>query len=454
MAEAFSDQRRIESETIRKAGIRLVPFLVVCYFIAYVDRVNVGFAALTMNKDLGLTATAFGTGAALFFVAYVIFEVPSNLALERFGARRWIARIMISWGLVGLGSAFVTGAVTFSIARFLLGAAEAGFFPGVILYLTYWFPKAYRARIVAMFMVAIPVSSFLGSPLSAALLTLDGVGGLRGWQWLLICESIPALLLGLATLVVLPSRPAEAQFLTSEQKAWLEGCLEAERRAASAGHSGHGSVWSVLTNKQVWLLAVIYSGSSATSNALSLWMPQILKSFGLSNLETGLLNMIPFGIASVFMIFWGLRADKSGERIWSTALPLALTSLSLGLTLLTGSLTITLVLLSLVLLGNYSIIRACVISCPRAIPAVSGSSAAAHIRNGDGPVGDWIARLQSSPARQFRRGSLRVGKRLPHTQFESVAKYPIVRASLDARLPHPGERRTVLVLAPASLFKF
>jgi MFS transporter, ACS family, tartrate transporter len=194
MAEAFSDQRRIESETIRKAGIRLVPFLVVCYFIAYVDRVNVGFAALTMNKDLGLTATAFGTGAALFFVAYVIFEVPSNLALERFGARRWIARIMISWGLVGLGSAFVTGAVTFSIARFLLGAAEAGFFPGVILYLTYWFPKAYRARIVAMFMVAIPVSSFLGSPLSAALLTLDGVGGLRGWQWLLICESIPALL--------------------------------------------------------------------------------------------------------------------------------------------------------------------------------------------------------------------------------------------------------------------
>ena len=193
MAEAFSDQRRIESETIRKVGIRLVPFLVVCYFIAYVDRVNVGFAALTMNKDLGLSATAFGIGAALFFVAYVIFEVPSNLALERFGARRWIARIMISWGLVGLGSAFVTGAVTFSIARFLLGAAEAGFFPGVILYLTYWFPKAYRARIVAMFMVAIPVSSFLGSPLSAALLTLDGVGGLRGWQWLLICEVNPRL---------------------------------------------------------------------------------------------------------------------------------------------------------------------------------------------------------------------------------------------------------------------
>src|SRR3954462_7408015 len=212
----------LESATMRKVMVRLVPFLMLCYFIAYVDRVNVGFAALTMNKDLGLSAAAFGIGGGLFFVAYVLFEVPSNLAMEKVGARLWIARIMISWGLVGIGTAFVTGAVSFSVARFLLGAAEAGFFPGVILYLTYWFPKAYRARIVAMFMVAIPLSSFLGSPLSAALLTLDGVAGLRGWQWLLISESIPAVLLGFATLVVLPSRPAEAKFLTREQKGWLQ----------------------------------------------------------------------------------------------------------------------------------------------------------------------------------------------------------------------------------------
>ncbi|MFL4987948.1 MAG: MFS transporter [Microvirga sp.] len=350
-----SDKSRLEKETMRRVGMRLIPFLIVCYFIAYVDRVNVGFAALTMNKDIGLSSAAFGLGAALFFVAYVICEVPSNLALERFGARPWIARIMISWGMVGAASAFVTGPVSFSICRFLLGAAEAGFFPGVILYLTYWFPKAYRARIVAMFMVAIPLSSFFGSPLSAALLTLDGTAGLRGWQWLLILEAVPAILLGLATLVVLPSRPAEATFLTPEQKSWLQSQLEAERQSASAGHSGHGSVWAVLTNKQVWLLAVIYAGSSATSNTLSLWMPQILKGFGLNNIETALLNMIPFGIASAFMIFWGLRADKSGERIWSTALPLALTSISFALTLLTGSLTLTLVLLSLVLLGNYAI---------------------------------------------------------------------------------------------------
>lgn len=353
-APASVDNAAVEAATMRKVGLRLIPFLVLCYFIAYVDRVNVGFAALTMNKDLGLSATAFGIGGGLFFVAYVLFEVPSNLALEKVGARFWIARIMITWGLVGIGSAFVTGAISFSICRFLLGAAEAGFFPGVILYLTYWFPKKYRARIVAMFMVAIPLSSFFGSPISAALLTLDGAWGFRGWQWLLILEAIPAILLGLATLVVLPSKPNEAKFLTPVEKTWLEGRLEAERNAAG-GHAGHGSVWSVLTNKQVWLLAVIYAGSSATSNTLSLWMPQILKAFGLSNFQTGLLNMIPFGIASVFMILWGMRADKSGERIWSTALPLALTSASFALTLTTNSLPMTLFLLSLVLLGNYSV---------------------------------------------------------------------------------------------------
>src|SRR3954447_26345159 len=355
MAETSSDERSLEAATMRKVGLRLIPFLVLCYFISYVDRVNVGFAALTMNRDLGLSAAAFGIGGGLFFVAYVLFEVPSNVAMEKVGARLWIARIMITWGLVGAASAFVTGAISFSVARFLLGAAEAGFFPGVILYLTYWFPKAYRARIVALFMVAIPLSSFFGSPLSAALLTLDGMAGLRGWQWLLIMEAIPAVLLGLAALVVLPSRPAEARFLSPEQRTWLEGRLEAERQAASAGRHGHGSIWSVLTNKYVWVLAIIYAGSSATSNTLSLWMPQILKSFGLGNLETGLLNMIPFRIASVFMIVWGLRADKSGERIWNTALPLALTSLSFAATLLTGSLAATLVLLSLVLLGNYAI---------------------------------------------------------------------------------------------------
>ena len=339
----------------RKIFQRLVPFLTLLWVLAWIDRVNIGFIKLTMLDDLKWSEAVYGFGAGIFFLGYFFFEVPSNLLLQRIGARKTIMRITIGWGLTSIATMFVQTPATFYALRFLLGVFEAGFYPGIILYLTYWFPKAYRARIVAMFMVAIPLSSFVGSPLSAALLSLDGMAGLRGWQWLLILEAVPAILLGLASLVVLPSKPAEGRFLTAEQKAWLEGRLAAERQAALGRDSGHGSIWSVLTNKQVWLLAVIYSGSSATSNTLSLWMPQILKGFGLSNLETGLLNMIPFGIASAFMIFWGLRADKSGERIWSTALPLALTSISFALTLLTDSLTLTLLLLSLVLLGNYAI---------------------------------------------------------------------------------------------------
>jgi MFS family permease len=234
-----------------------------------------------------------------------------------------------------------------------MGAAEAGFFPGVILYLTYWFPKAYRARIVAMFMVAIPLSSFFGSPISTGLLTLDGAAGLRGWQWLLIAEAIPAILLGIAALFLLPSRPgrqiSDTATKTVAGEPTRDGTQVRFRRPSRT------RLDLVRADQQICAdTAVIYAGSSATSNTLSLWMPQILKGFGLGNIETGFLNMIPFGIASVFMIFWGLRADKSGERIWSTALPLALKSAGFALTLLTNSLGMTL-LLSLVLLGNYAI---------------------------------------------------------------------------------------------------
>ena len=354
LPEASSRDESIENGAMRKIGWRLVPFLMLCYFIAYVDRVNAGFAALTMNKDLGLSQAAFGLGAGLFYIAYILFEVPSNLAMEKVGARLWIARIMVSWGLVGAATAFVIGPYSFYLSRLLLGAAEAGFFPGVILYLTYWFPKAYRARIVAVFMVAIPLSSFFGSPISAGLLELDGVGGLHGWQWLFIVEGLPATLLGIGALFLLPDKPADARWLTREEKDWVEGKLAAERAVAKP--VGHMPLWKTLSNKYVWALGLIYCGSSATSNALSLWQPQILKSFGLTNFETGLLNMIPFGVASITMILWGRRADKSGERVWNTALPLALTSTCLAATLLTaGSLTATMVLLTFALIGNYAI---------------------------------------------------------------------------------------------------
>ncbi|WP_413704863.1 MFS transporter [Pseudomonas sp. Pseusp16] len=350
----------IESSTMRKLGFRLIPFLVLCYFIAYIDRVNIGFAALTMNQDIGLTASAFGFGATLFFVAYVLCEMPSNMAMERFGARRWIARIMITWGIVGFCSAFAVGPISYSISRFLLGAAEAGFFPGVILYLTQCIPKAYMARIVALFMVAIPLSNFLGSPVSALLLQMDGLAGLKGWQWLLMLEAIPAITLGLLALKVLPNRPSEAKWLTQQEQDWLSEQLTSDKAARESripqhAHSVSGTLKAVFTNKYVWVLSIIYMGSSATSNTLSLWMPQILKSFHLSNMQTGLLNMIPFGMAAAFMIFWGLRADKSGERIKSTAIPLAITAVSFAATLFTDSLTITLILLTLVLMGNYAI---------------------------------------------------------------------------------------------------
>jgi len=215
----------LEARTMRQVAWRIVPFLMVCYFVSFVDRVNVGFAALQMVKDLRLSPAVFGFGGGIFFISYFLCEVPSNLLLEKFGARRWIGRIMITWGMLAGATAFVTGPHSFYAMRLLLGAAEAGFFPGVILYLTYWFPAEYRARIVGMFTVAIPLSSFLGSPISAAMLEINGSLGLRGWQWMFILEGVPAVLLGLACLIVLCDKPPGARWLSAEQRAWFEDRL-------------------------------------------------------------------------------------------------------------------------------------------------------------------------------------------------------------------------------------
>src|SRR5499426_2446997 len=218
----------LEKSIMRRVTLRIVPFLMVAYFVSFVDRVNLGFAALQMVKDLHLSSTVFGLGGGIFFVSYFFFEVPSNLLLEKFGARRWIARIMITWGVLAGAMALVKGPQSLYLLRLLLGAAEAGFFPGVILYLTYWFPAEYRARIIGLFTVAIPVSSFLGSPLSAALLATDGWLGLRGWQWMFILEALPAILLGIACLAVLRDRPADAAWLADQDREWLLSRLKAE----------------------------------------------------------------------------------------------------------------------------------------------------------------------------------------------------------------------------------
>src|SRR5215467_9377960 len=239
----------LEKSIMRRVTLRIVPFLMVCYFVSFLDRVNLGFAALQMVEDLHLSSAVFGFGGGIFFVSYFFFEVPSNLLLEKYGARRWIARIMITWGVLAGGMALVRGPQSLYIMRLLLGAAEAGFFPGVILYLTYWFPAEYRARIIGLFTVAIPVSSFLGSPISAALLGIDGWLGLRGWQWMFIMEGAPAVLLGFFCLGVLSDKPADARWLSSQQRVWLESKLAGEARAKkSVGELG---LWQVLSNRDV-----------------------------------------------------------------------------------------------------------------------------------------------------------------------------------------------------------
>lgn len=352
MEAASQPQTELAQRTMRKVSWRLMPFLMLCYLVAYIDRTNIGFAALTMNADLGISSAAFGLGGSLFFIAYVLFEIPSNIAQQRFGARRWIARIMISWGLVGLSMAAMNGPAMFYVLRFLLGAAEAGFFPGAVLFITQWFPKRQRASMVALFMVAIPLSNVLGSPLAAILLALDGIAGLAGWQWLFIIESVPAILLGLVALTVLSDGPDNARWLDDEERQWLMDTLAAEREP---GAEAHPSIIGTLGSGKVWLLAIVYCGSSATSNALSLWQPQIIKSFGVSIWETAALNTIPFGVAALFMLYWGRRADRTGERIRATAFPLLLTSCAIFATLLTSSLAATMILLTFVLLGNYAI---------------------------------------------------------------------------------------------------
>ena len=341
-----------EATTIRRVTLRLLPFLMVCYFVSFVDRVNLGFAALQMVRDLNLSATVFGLGGGIFFLSYFVFEVPSNLVLARVGARLWIARIMISWGVLAMAMALVTGPRSLYAMRFLLGAAEAGFFPGVMLYLTYWFPSEYRARIIALFTVAIPVSGFLGSPISAALLGFDGWLGIRGWQWMFIIEGIPAVLLGLTCLFVLTDRPAHARWLSPDERDWLQRRLD--RDGTGRARLAEGSLWQVLWNRDVLMLSLVLAGSTAVSSGLQLWQPQIIKSYGLTNMQTGLLSSIPFALAAIAMLWWGHRSDRKSERVWHAALPLFLAAASLAAAIAFDSLASIVVILCLAAIGIYA----------------------------------------------------------------------------------------------------
>jgi ACS family tartrate transporter-like MFS transporter len=315
------------SEVLRKAAWRLIPLLGVLYFFAFLDRVNVGFAALTMNVDLGLSSAVFGLGAGIFFVGYVAFEIPSNVLLERFGARIWIARIMLSWGVLSASMAFVQGPTSFYVVRFLLGVAEAGFFPGIIYYLTCWFPARDRARIIALFMIALPLSSVIGAPISTALLGIQAAG-LRGWQWMFLLEALPTILLGLVVLRFLPDRHTDVAWLTKAEKIWL--ARELAKETIAEGAHTH-SLRQALLMPRVWRYGLVYFSVLVGLYGFSFWLPQIIASLGkLTNLQVGAVTTIPYALACVALVLWGRHSDTTGERPWHVALPPLLAALALA----------------------------------------------------------------------------------------------------------------------------
>lgn len=303
---------QLEHETITRVKWRMIPLLFLCYYAAYLDRVNVGFAALQMNKALGLTGAAFGLGGGIFFVGYFLAEIPSNLILERVGARVWIARILLTWGIISALTAFVWSEWSFFGIRFLLGIAEAGYYPGIILFLTWWFPSAYRSRMIALFMTAIPVAVITGSWASGYILGMDGIWGLGGWQWLFVIEAVPAIVLGVIVYFWLTDRPEQAHWLTEPQRKWLSGRLAAER--AQRERIRHFALGETLRNPRVWALTLVYFGQNVTSYGFVLFLPQIVKQFGLTNVQTGFVSALPFIGTLVGIFLWARASDRTGAR--------------------------------------------------------------------------------------------------------------------------------------------
>jgi len=318
----------LDDAPVRKAFWRLMPLIVVCYFVAYLDRANVGFAAVHMSRDIGLTASAFGLGAGLFFLTYFFLEVPSNLMLARYGARRWIARIMFTWGAASGAMAFVTNETSFFTLRLLLGAAEAGFFPGITYFVTLWFPAEYRARIMAFFLCAAPISLSLGGPISGALLGLDGLWGIPGWRWMFVIEALPAIALSFIVLRYLTDRPSDAEWLAPEERIELSGRLAIEALHNSCKQ--HRSVFTALFNPTVLLFGIANFAIVVAAYGVSFFLPGIIKGFGLSDLQTGFLSAVPYALAAVSLVWWGRRSDARLERRFHTLIPIVLASIGLA----------------------------------------------------------------------------------------------------------------------------
>ncbi|MFE5009946.1 MFS transporter [Streptomyces sp. NPDC056696] len=339
-----------ENAVFRKVIRHIVPFLILCYVVSYLDRVNVGFAKLQMSEDLGFSEAAYGLGAGLFFIGYFLFEVPSNLMLQKVGARTWIARIMISWGVVSALFVFVNNEATFYVLRFLLGAAEAGFYPGVILYCTYWFPSARRARVIAMFMSAIPVAGIFGNPLSGWIMDVfEGAGGWNGWQWLFLIEALPAIAVGVVTLFYLDNSVRDAKWLSDDEKSVIERAIARDTKH----HSEHGKTWDAFRDPKVWLMCLIYFFFVMGQYALTFWMPTFVESTGIKGgFAIGALSAVPYLAALVAMNLFGRSADKRRERRWHLVIPSLMGAVGFSLAASwTGSTALSLVALSIAAAG-------------------------------------------------------------------------------------------------------
>jgi ACS family tartrate transporter-like MFS transporter len=323
-------QAAFERVTMAKVGWRLLPFLLLLYIVSWIDRVNIGFAALQMNRDLGFSPAVYGFGAGVFFIGYALCEVPSNLILARVGARLWIARIMITWGVIAVAMMFVESAASFYVLRFLLGVAEAGFLPGVIYYLGTWYPSAERARAVSWFMVGIPLSTVVGGPLAGVILQLNGFHGLTGWQWLFLLEGIPAVILGFVVLGYLTDSPEKAKWLAPEERDWLAAKMRSENAAAGRRHNL--GLRAALLHPTVWLLGIVLFACQCCSYGLTLWIPQIVQGLsGLGEVLVGLVTALPYAAAAVGMILIGASSDRSGERLLHVAIPSAIAAVGFAM---------------------------------------------------------------------------------------------------------------------------
>jgi ACS family tartrate transporter-like MFS transporter len=303
-----------DDRVFAKCAWRLIPFMMLLYVVNYLDRVNVGFAALTMNKDLGFTPVIYGFGAGLFYLGYLLFQVPASIVLTRIGARRSIFAILTLWGAVSASTSLVQERYGFYAARFLLGAAEAGFFPVMIVYLASWFPRSFRGRFTALFMMAIPMSSVLGGPLSSLILQMQGVAGLQGWQWLFLIEGLPACALGIVVFFLLPDQPGRASWLSAEEKATI-----ASRAVEDV--ASESRIWSALSDPRVWALGIVNVALLLSNGGLQLWLPQIVQAMGFSNLAVGFVVAVPYVVALPVMVIWGRSGDLRNERVWHLALP-------------------------------------------------------------------------------------------------------------------------------------